>query len=35
MTWDFIERARNEKLIALIMEGTRIADDMREERKRK
>jgi ribonuclease J len=31
MTRDFIERAKNEKLIALIMEGTRIADDMREE----
>jgi mRNA degradation ribonuclease J1/J2 len=31
MTTDFIERAKNEKLIALIMEGTRIADDMREE----
>ena len=28
MTRDFIERAKNEKLIALIMEGTRIADDM-------
>jgi len=25
---DFIERAKNEKLIALTMEGTRIADDM-------
>jgi mRNA degradation ribonuclease J1/J2 len=33
MTRDFIERAKNEKLIALIMEGTRIADDMREESK--
>lgn len=31
MTMDFIERAKNEKLIALIMEGTRIADDIREE----
>lgn len=31
MTRDFIERAKNEKLIALIMEGTRIADDIREE----
>ena len=28
MTRDFIERAKNEKLIALIMEGTRIADDI-------
>ena len=28
MTRDFIERAKNEKLIALIMEGTRIADEM-------
>jgi mRNA degradation ribonuclease J1/J2 len=31
MTRDFIERTKNEKLIALIMEGTRIADEMREE----
>jgi mRNA degradation ribonuclease J1/J2 len=31
MTTDFIEKAKSEKLIALIMEGTRIADDMREE----
>jgi ribonuclease J len=31
MTRDFIERAKNEKLIALIMEGTRIADEVREE----
>ena len=31
MTRDFIERAKNEKLIALIMEGTRIADDPKEE----
>jgi ribonuclease J len=30
MTRDLIERAKNEKLIALIIEGTRIADDMRE-----
>jgi ribonuclease J len=31
MTWDFIEKAKNEKLISLIMEGTRIANDVREE----
>lgn len=31
MTRDFIERAKNEKLIALIMEGTRIGDEVREE----
>jgi ribonuclease J len=31
MILDFIERAKNEKLIAHIMEGTRIADEMREE----
>src|SRR5918996_6458 len=31
MTRDFIERTKNEKLIALIMEGTRIADDVGEE----
>ena len=31
MTRDFIERATNEKLVALIVEGTRIADEMREE----
>ena len=31
MTKDFVERAKNEKLIALIIEGTRIADEMREE----
>jgi ribonuclease J len=31
MTTEFIEKAKNEKLIALIMEGTRIADDVREE----
>jgi ribonuclease J len=31
MTRDFIVRAKNEKLIALIMEGTRIGDDTREE----
>jgi mRNA degradation ribonuclease J1/J2 len=31
MTRDFIERAKNEKLIALIMEGTRIADDIQDE----
>jgi ribonuclease J len=31
MTKDFIERSRSEKLIALIIEGTRIADEMREE----
>lgn len=31
ITTDFVERARNEKLIALTMEETRIADDMREE----
>jgi ribonuclease J len=30
MTRDFIERAKNEKLIGLIMEGTRIADDDQE-----
>src|SRR5918996_4106072 len=31
LTREFIERAKNEKLIALIIEGTRIADDVREE----
>jgi ribonuclease J len=31
MTRDFIERAKNEKLIALITEGTRIADETKEE----
>jgi mRNA degradation ribonuclease J1/J2 len=31
MTRDFIERAKNEKLIALIIEGTRFADEVREE----
>lgn len=31
LTRDFIESAKNAKLIALIMEGTRIADDMKEE----
>lgn len=31
MTKDFIEKAKNEKLIALIMEGTRIGDEVREE----
>lgn len=31
MTRDFIEKAKNEKLIALIIEGTRIADEMCEE----
>jgi ribonuclease J len=31
MTRDFIEKAKNEKLIALIMEGTRIGDEVREE----
>ena len=31
MTRDFVERASSEKLLALIVEGTRIADEMREE----
>jgi ribonuclease J len=31
MTRDFVERAKNEKPIALVMEGTRIADDPKEE----
>ena len=31
MTRDFIERAKSEKLIALIMEGTRIGNDTQEE----
>jgi mRNA degradation ribonuclease J1/J2 len=31
MTRDFIEKAAREKLIALIIEGTRIADESREE----
>jgi len=31
MTRDFVGRAKNEKPIALIMEGTRIADDPKEE----
>jgi ribonuclease J len=31
MTRDFIERAKKEKLVALIIEGTRIADEIREE----
>jgi len=31
MTRDFIQKAANEKLIALIIEGTRIADEVREE----
>ena len=31
MTREFIEKARNEKLVALITEGTRIADETREE----
>jgi mRNA degradation ribonuclease J1/J2 len=31
MTMDFIQKAANEKLIALIIEGTRIADEVREE----
>lgn len=31
MTRDFIERAKSEKLIGLIMEGTRIGDDEKEE----
>jgi ribonuclease J len=31
MTRDFIEKAAKEKLIALIIEGTRIADESREE----
>jgi ribonuclease J len=31
MTRDFIERAKNEKLLGLIMEGTRIADEWKEE----
>ena len=31
MTKDFIQKAANEKLIALIIEGTRIADEVREE----
>jgi ribonuclease J len=31
MTRDFVEKAKNEKPIALIMEGTRIADDLKEE----
>jgi len=31
MTRDFVEKAKNEKLNALIMEGTRIADDVKEE----
>jgi mRNA degradation ribonuclease J1/J2 len=33
MTRDFIQKAANEKLIALIIEGTRIADEVREESK--
>ena len=35
MTKHFIERAKNEKLIALIIEGTRIADEMHEESEQK
>jgi ribonuclease J len=35
MTKDFIERAKNEKLVALIIEGTRIADEMLEESEQK
>ncbi|HXX96558.1 MAG TPA: hypothetical protein VEL11_05520 [Candidatus Bathyarchaeia archaeon] len=31
MTRDFIQKAANEKLIAPIIEGTRIADHVREE----
>ena len=31
MTREFIERAKNEKLVGLIMEGTRVADDWKEE----
>src|SRR5206468_8017187 len=31
MTRDFIEKAKNEKLIALISEGTRIGDEPKEE----
>ncbi len=31
MTREFIERAKNEKLVALIIEGTRIDDDTKEE----
>jgi ribonuclease J len=35
MTRDFIEHTKNEKLIALIIEGTRITDEMREESEQK
>jgi mRNA degradation ribonuclease J1/J2 len=31
MTWGFIERGKKENLIAPIMEGTRISEEVREE----